>query len=401
MVNHGNQSSIKNWVKRAEAKRGATEAQLFVWREVKAMNKVAFVSRFVSHFSSPFHPFAHYHHLSSAHLYPSSIHRHIISNVMEAVQRRRSLRVLANSPNIKCECCAELFKDKKDLTRHLVTAHLSQCDIRLRRLSGENKKATDSGESGESHEETAESKPPLRRSARLSSKGSGDTVEAVDLTISDKSDEVVVSATKVTSSQKSRQKYSQIAEPIESDSLVFFDVETSGTGNTNEIVEIAARHGHREFQSYCTPTKPMNIFASRVNKITFKAGQLYYKNKPVASRALKDVLKEFIDWLNQLPKRGQFVVLVAHNAKFDSRFLIKHVIEHSLHDAFQQVAKGFVDTLPMFRVNTDCAFSLNVTRSNFVHQGLLSNVRIAQTVVLGGAIFAGQGHQLRGAQCHG
>ena len=306
--------------------------------------------------------------------------------------RRRSLRLLNEvSTFLKCGQCGDNFPEHKSIMKHLIT-HLKPCSISLRRLSDEKilaftaKKA--GGDSKAVQEPDSEPLPKRRRSLR--SRKSVEDVVAVktvtgpvseseqlcdgiveirDATVCDvvdavkKSDtllevgdKVICDAIEVDEIVKTNQKakakkksdYSLIEEGVHNSCLVYFDLETSGLANQSEILEIAAICKKQEFTTYCTPTLPLNGFASAINNITFSNGQLYYRKNPVKSIKIAEALIKFMDYLKELPGRGK-LVLVAHNAKFDAKFLLKFVIANGLQAEFSSLVKGFVDTIPMFR----------------------------------------------------
>ena len=98
---------------------------------------------------------------------------------------------------------------------------------------------------------------------------------------------------------------------------------------------------------YCTPTRPIPGMSSRVHHITYKDGQLYYRKNPVKHQALMEVLLHFCEFLNKT--RSNNIVLVAHNANFDRRFLIDKMYEHNLQGRLKDKVRGFLDTMPLFR----------------------------------------------------
>ena len=98
---------------------------------------------------------------------------------------------------------------------------------------------------------------------------------------------------------------------------------------------------------YCTPTRPIPGMASRVHHITYKDGQLYYRKNPVKHQPLIEVLLHFCEYLNKIKSNN--IVLVAHNANFDRRFLIDKMHTHHLQGRLNGKVLGFLDTMPLFR----------------------------------------------------
>ena len=98
---------------------------------------------------------------------------------------------------------------------------------------------------------------------------------------------------------------------------------------------------------YCTPTRPIPGMASRVHHITWKDDQLYYRKNPVKHQPLMEVLLHFCEYLNKTKSNN--IVLVAHNANFDRRFLIDKMYAHDLLGRLNGKVLGFLDTMPLFR----------------------------------------------------
>jgi DNA polymerase III alpha subunit (gram-positive type) len=146
------------------------------------------------------------------------------------------------------------------------------------------------------------------------------------------------------------------------DSLVFFDLETSGLNRyKNEILQIAAKCGSpggRPFNAYCKPTKPIPKEISRVNNLMFKYGTLHYRQTAVKSYPLKKALVLFLNYLESLPYKKK-VILVAHNVNFDASFLVHNLARYKLVARFEVRVDGFVDTLKMFRTCYPSLYKFN------------------------------------------
>lgn len=142
----------------------------------------------------------------------------------------------------------------------------------------------------------------------------------------------------------------EITDPLDTADFVFFDLETGGLSPAYaDILEIAAiTNDGLLFSSYVKPKKKINPFASKVNHITYKNGDLMFKGKTVHSKSLYDALHEFLEWLKNVGG-GKKVTLVAHNSNFDSRFLVHYLAQQGLEITFLKVVSGFLDTIPMFR----------------------------------------------------
>ncbi|XP_074113941.1 LOW QUALITY PROTEIN: uncharacterized protein LOC141537002 [Cotesia typhae] len=126
--------------------------------------------------------------------------------------------------------------------------------------------------------------------------------------------------------------------------IVYFDLETSGFGKSNEILQIAAMYEEHEFSIYINPTKEISSEASLHTGLRNISGQLYLRDKKVETVPLKDALSSFLKFLDLSPKP---CVLVAHNSSFDSSF-IRAVIQCNMILEFKKIA-GFSDSLSLFK----------------------------------------------------
>lgn len=127
--------------------------------------------------------------------------------------------------------------------------------------------------------------------------------------------------------------------------IVYFDLETSGFGKSNEILQIAAMYGEHEFSVYVNPTKEISSEASLHTGLRNISGQLYLRDKKVETVPLKDALLSFLKFLDLSPKS---CVLVAHNSSFDSSFFIRAVLQCNMILEFKKIA-GFSDSLSLFK----------------------------------------------------
>ncbi|XP_044741081.1 uncharacterized protein LOC123302280 [Chrysoperla carnea] len=127
--------------------------------------------------------------------------------------------------------------------------------------------------------------------------------------------------------------------------IVYFDLETSGFGKFNEILQIAAMYEEHEFSIYINPTKEISSEASLHTGLRNISGQLYLRDKKVETVPLKDALSSFLKFLDLSPKP---CVLVAHNSSFDSSFFIRAVVQCNMILEFKKIA-GFSDSLSLFK----------------------------------------------------
>ncbi|XP_057338486.1 uncharacterized protein LOC130676349 [Microplitis mediator] len=93
--------------------------------------------------------------------------------------------------------------------------------------------------------------------------------------------------------------------------IVYFDLETSGFGKSNEILQIAAMYEEHEFSIYINPTKEISLEASLHTGLRNISGQLYLRAEKLVTVPLKDALSSFLKFLDLSPKPR---VLVAHNS---------------------------------------------------------------------------------------
>jgi len=135
--------------------------------------------------------------------------------------------------------------------------------------------------------------------------------------------------------------------------VMFFDLETTGLFyNTHEIIQISAKSDEKQFNLFVMPSaKTISSAATKLTGISkVKRGnryQLLHKKRPVFSHQLHEALKEFVEFLESFPEK---ILLVAHNAPFDLRFLLKVLLlRKQLLDRFSNKVCGFVDTLPAAR----------------------------------------------------
>jgi hypothetical protein len=146
--------------------------------------------------------------------------------------------------------------------------------------------------------------------------------------------------------------------------LLYCSIKTTSISISGEIVEIAAcdEEGKHCFQTYCVP-----VFGARPdwnNDLYFsceKGGTLAFRNVPVDAICLSTALNKFVTFLETLPSPenhavkdynendGRRIYLVAHNARFHARFLLRALREADLAARFFAVGAIFVDSLKLFR----------------------------------------------------
>lgn len=101
--------------------------------------------------------------------------------------------------------------------------------------------------------------------------------------------------------------------------FVYFDFETSGFHNNDEISQIAAQCNDYEFTVYITPTKKINPESSPHTGLKNINGQLHLRHDQVLTVSIENALRVFQEFSTNLKKP---CLLVAHNASFDISHLI-------------------------------------------------------------------------------
>ena len=131
---------------------------------------------------------------------------------------------------------------------------------------------------------------------------------------------------------------------------VFYDLETTGFGSYNdvEILQLSAVCGDEIYNSYVDPSENCKIDprASEVTELRMQNCRLTYKNQPVQSKPMKDVLREFIGWLGKFKRP----IIMGHNSKrYDNPLLYREMEKNGFLPDFKGVIGGFIDTFELFK----------------------------------------------------
>ncbi|CAG2245410.1 unnamed protein product [Mytilus edulis] len=108
------------------------------------------------------------------------------------------------------------------------------------------------------------------------------------------------------------------------ESVVVFDLETTGLSRKSDITQLAAFDGTTVFNEYVSPREVISPKVSEITGLTFdfSCDQMYHHGtfcKPVKSRDIQIVLLEFIDFISKKKKP----ILFGHNiASFDIPILM-------------------------------------------------------------------------------
>lgn len=129
-------------------------------------------------------------------------------------------------------------------------------------------------------------------------------------------------------------------------SLVFFDLETTGLGQSCEIVQLAAVSGGHSLNLYVVPRCRMQPGAARVTGFRVRRHRLYLHRQLVLTNSLREVLVSFIAFLRMLGRP----LVIGHNIRrFDCPLLARALDEFDLRAEFRSSVSGCVDTLPLAR----------------------------------------------------
>ncbi|KAM8860809.1 three prime repair exonuclease 4 [Synchiropus picturatus] len=130
------------------------------------------------------------------------------------------------------------------------------------------------------------------------------------------------------------------------ESLVFFDLETTGLGHNCDIVQLAAVSGGHTLSLYVIPRSQIQRGAAKVTGFRVREHRLYQNHQPVLTNSLREVLVSFIVFLQMLGRP----LLLGHNiCRFDCPVLSRALDEVDLRCEFLSSVSGFVDTLPLAR----------------------------------------------------
>jgi len=128
--------------------------------------------------------------------------------------------------------------------------------------------------------------------------------------------------------------------------IVYFDTETTGFWDSDQILQLAAKSGRGDFNLYCLPSVPIGEDAARVNKFERRGEKLFQNEREVATIERQLMLKQFLEFLTSHEKK---ILLVAHYAPFDMRFLWREITGADLEEKFKEAVAGYCDSIPFFK----------------------------------------------------
>ncbi|XP_053403197.1 uncharacterized protein LOC128558299 [Mercenaria mercenaria] len=137
--------------------------------------------------------------------------------------------------------------------------------------------------------------------------------------------------------------------PVSPDTdVILFDLETSGLYSECDITQIAAKH-HGTEDCFSTFVRLARGYISRgitnITGIEIHKQNMYFNLEKVPSLSTSEALSVFYEWLSKYNS----VLLVAHNAPFDSCVLVNTSMKYGMSDKLFNIV-GFVDTLKLSKI---------------------------------------------------
>ena len=149
-----------------------------------------------------------------------------------------------------------------------------------------------------------------------------------------------------------RDKNNLISESVSnvtSDVLyVFVDTETTGINHEkDEILQIAATSNKSLkhcFNQYILPSCPIGKDVTQFNGLRMHKGCLQWNSKAVSADHCGAILENFLAYLDELKRlfRIESLVIVAHLASFDMKFLCMQFFKYDLWERFKEMVCGVV-----------------------------------------------------------
>ena len=144
---------------------------------------------------------------------------------------------------------------------------------------------------------------------------------------------------------------SESVSNVTSDVLyVFVDTETMGINHErDEILQIAAisnKSLKHCFNQYILPSYPIGKDVMQLNGLRMHKGHLQWNRKAVCADHCGAILDNFLAYLDELKQlfRIESLVIVAHLASFDMKFLCVQFFKYDLWERFKEMVCGVVDT---------------------------------------------------------
>ena len=139
-----------------------------------------------------------------------------------------------------------------------------------------------------------------------------------------------------------------------SDVFIYFDLETTSSGQNSKIVQIGAVHQDgSEFQTFIVPDVDIHQGATKVNGFTKKDGKLYRHGNLVTNAVTPAKgLRDFLYWIeNNSSNDGKRVCMIAHNGfRFDGPVLVKNFRDYNV-TGIEAAISSLCDTQVCFKKN--------------------------------------------------
>ncbi|KAL7402489.1 hypothetical protein ABVT39_015633 [Epinephelus coioides] len=136
------------------------------------------------------------------------------------------------------------------------------------------------------------------------------------------------------------------------ETIVFFDLQTTGFGKQCHIIQLSAVCGERKFKKFILPWCSIDERATELTGFTISddLSTLFLNGRPIDTVCVSSALKHLIRFLRRCrsghPRRP--VLLAAHCLKqFGKPILTRLLRKFSLWYRFKWVVSGFVDTFPL------------------------------------------------------
>ncbi|XP_034241219.1 uncharacterized protein LOC117645265 [Thrips palmi] len=129
--------------------------------------------------------------------------------------------------------------------------------------------------------------------------------------------------------------------------VVYVDIETTGFLATDQIVQVAAKCGDRQFSVFMMPTVSFHAIASAKTGFKVFRGELMYREEVLTTTPPLNAAEQFITFLAEC---GPQVLLVGHNIiRFDAPRIVQWLEDLSCLKDFCEVVCGFTDTKPLIK----------------------------------------------------
>ncbi|XP_072355133.1 protein PML-like [Scyliorhinus torazame] len=138
----------------------------------------------------------------------------------------------------------------------------------------------------------------------------------------------------------------QLSQELGGNPLVFFQLQTTGMEERNDIVQLSAVSGEKIFDKYIMPSNPMTEAAAAITGIQVMDGILYLRGEAQPTCSLQEAMTAFLQFLQSLDRP----LLAGHNIWIrDCQILYKAWGDLFVKDQFVRCVSGFLDTLWLSR----------------------------------------------------